>query len=262
MMKKVKNKITSSIKKSIFRLINYFLRKLFNYEEIIKLTNDLIDIANSKRPFTWVPWKEDIYIKIFVYLKNTIIEGDYLEFGVANGNSFVIAYHTAQEFNLNSMKFYAFDSFQGLPEIRGIDAEVKHFKEGMFAVEEKLFFRRLKRDKVDLNKVHTIPGWFNETLTNDTRMKLLIKKASLIMVDCDLYESTNTVLDFIVEYLQDGTIIAFDDWFCFRGNPNRGEQRAFREWLERNPSISVSEFHKYGSEGNSFIVHITDKKVN
>lgn len=262
MMKKVKNKITSSIKKSIFRLINYFLRKLFNYEEIIKLTNDLIDIANSKRPFTWVPWKEDIYIKIFEYLKNAIIEGDYLEFGVANGNSFVIAYHTAQEFNLKSMKFYAFDSFQGLPEIRGIDAELRHFKEGMFAVEEKLFFRRLKRDKVDLNKVHTIPGWFNETLTNDTRMKLLIKKASLIMVDCDLYESTNTVLDFIVEYLQDGTIIVFDDWFCFRGNPNRGEQRAFREWLERNPSISVSEFHKYGAEGNSFIVHITDKKVN
>ena len=258
MMKKVKNKIINKIKRSIFRFINYIFRKLFTYDEFIKLTNDLIDIADSKRPFTWVPWKEEIYKKICEYLKNTIIEGDYLEFGVANGNTFTIAYHTAQIFNLKSMRFYAFDSFQGLPEIRGIDAEVKHFKEGMFAVEEEHFFMRLKQDKVNLRKVFTIPGWFNETLNNDTKMKLLIKKASLINIDCDLYESTVTVLDFIVDYIQDGTIIVFDDWFCFRGNPNRGEQRAFREWLERNPSMSVSEFHKFGAEGNSFIVHMDD----
>ena len=65
-------------------------------------------------------------------------------------------------------------------------------------------------------------------------------------------------MDFITDYIQDGTVLIFDDWFCFRGNPNRGEQRAFREWLKRNPSIKVSEFHKYGAEGNSFIVHIDD----
>ena len=33
--------------------------------------------------------------------------------------------------------------------------------------------------------------------------------------------------------LQDGTMILFDDWFHYRGNPNRGEARAFREFIVR-----------------------------
>ena len=215
-MKNLKNKIISKIKRLIFRFINYFFRKLFTYKEIIKFTNDLIDIADSNRPLTWLPWYKDIYHKIFEYSKNAQIEGDYLEFGVEYGNTFIIAYHTARKLNLKSMNFFAFDSFQGLPEIRGIDAEVRHFEEGTFATEKQVFLRRLKQNKVDINKVYTVPGWFNETLTNDTKKKLIIKKASVIMVDCDLYESTVPVLDFIVDYLQDGTIIIFDDWFCFK----------------------------------------------
>lgn len=52
-----------------------------------------------------------------------------------------------------------------------------------------------------------------------------------------------------------GTIIMLDDWFCFRGNPNKGEQKAFREWLENNPLITATEFHKYCTESISFIIH-------
>jgi hypothetical protein len=33
--------------------------------------------------------------------------------------------------------------------------------------------------------------------------KLPLKKAAIIMIDCDLYESTVSVLDFITDYLQD-----------------------------------------------------------
>ena len=81
-----------------------------------------------------------------------------------------------------------------------------------------------------------------------------IKKAALIWVDCDLYESTVPVLNFITDYVQDGTIIVFDDWFSFKGNLNMGEQRAFREWLKKNPSIRATEFHRFAT-GNSFILH-------
>jgi O-methyltransferase len=48
----------------------------------------------------------------------------------------------------------------------------------------------------------------------------------VIWVDCDLYESTVPVLDFITEYIQDGTVIIFDDWYSFRADPDRGEQKA------------------------------------
>ena len=108
-----------------------------------------------------------------------------------------------------------------------------------------------------MERVRVIPGWYKDTLKQETKQELDIKSAAVIYVDCDLYESTVPVLDFVTDYVIDGTVLIFDDWFCFRGNPNRGEQRAFNEWLENNPNIKVTEFHKVGWHGNSFIIHRT-----
>ena len=66
-------------------------------------------------------------------------------------------------------------------------------------------------------------------------------------------------MNFITDYIQEGTILIFDDWFSFRGNPNRGEQRAFREWLEKNPSFQAVEYYKAGNI-NSFIMHRKEGK--
>lgn len=154
------------------------------------------------------------------------------------------------------MKFYAFDSFEGLPEIKGVDVgNFKHFEQGQFTCSEAQFKDNIKRRGVDLGLVTIIPGWYNQVLTTKTKETLLIKKAAIVWIDCDIYESTIPVLDFLIDYVQDGTIIIFDDWFCFRGNPNRGEQRAFREWLGRNPQFTAAEFYRFDWGGNSFIIH-------
>ncbi|MFX1277459.1 MAG: hypothetical protein ACFFAT_20770 [Promethearchaeota archaeon] len=50
-------------------------------------------------------------------------------------------------------------------------------------------------------------------------------------------------------------IIIFDDWLCFKGDPNKGEQKEFRKLLEKNPLIIASEYIKYRSERTSFILH-------
>ena len=42
--------------------------------------------------------------------------GDYLEFGVFNGSSMSSMYLTAKKLELNSMRFFGFDAFEGLPE--------------------------------------------------------------------------------------------------------------------------------------------------
>ena len=181
--------------------------------------------------------------------------GDYLEFGVDQGKSFASAYSIAQRHNLTAMRFYAFDSFKGLPPIEGVDQEVGQFKEGEYSCSEPQFLGNIKNKGVDLSKVITVPGWYHESLNKATKKKLKIKSAAVIWIDCDLYESTVPVLDFITDYVVDGTIIIFDDWFCFRGSPKRGEQRAFREWLSRNPVITASEYYKHGFYGNSFILH-------
>ena len=116
-----------------------------------------------------------------------------------------------------------------------------------------------KKNGVSLDKVTITEGWFDKTLNDETKEKLAISKAAIIWLDCDFYESTVPVMNFITDFVQNGTIIIFDDWFCFRGNPELGQQKAFSEWLERNPNIRASEFYKYGWTGNSFILNLNDQ---
>jgi len=201
--------------------------------------------------------KEKIIRNAMIFASFSSLKGDYLEFGVWKGKSFISAYKFAKLFNLKNMNFYAFDSFKGLPVIYGSERE--KFKEGMFHCSVKTFKENLSRNNIDINKVKIIEGWYNDTLNKTTKKKLGIKEAAIIMIDCDLYASTVPVLDFITDYLVAGTIIIFDEWFAFKGDPNKGEQRAVNEWLKKNPNIKLIEYKKYGCAGISFIVTKTAK---
>jgi hypothetical protein len=186
------------------------------------------------------------------------IKGDYVEFGVFEGDSFVPAYHYAHKYLNNGMAFYAFDSFEGLPEPAGIDASghPRLVKGELSSGGAERFRRMISRRGVDLRKVTLISGWYKDTLNVQLKKTLPIKAVAIAYIDCDFYGSTVPILNFIQEYMQDGTVLIFDDWFLFKGNPNRGEQRAFSEWLRENPHITVSEFRRFGWHGNSFIVHL------
>lgn len=202
------------------------------------------------------------------------VEGDYLEFGVFAGHSFIRSYHAihsvfeqyqklgagrteedAAEIKRiwENMRFFAFESFQGLPEHDGIDNESSDFTEGKYKCTETSFRENLVRAGVPLGKVVTVAGWFEETCTEETIKKCAMKKASIIHVDCDLYASARTALQFVKPLLTDGTIIVFDDWYCFRGNPNLGEQRAFSEWKTTMTDWIFTEYQKEGASRNSFI---------
>ena len=198
---------------------------------------------------------ENIFRLTMKYIVSNKIEGDYLEFGVYQGESFTTAYRFAKIFGLTKMKFIAFDAFQGLPEFSGVDKEGHHrYDEGEFSCSLEDFKKNICENGVDPARVKIVKGWYDKILNEKTKKKLKIKKAAAIMIDCDLYASTVPVLDFVVDYLQEGTVIMFDDWFSYRANPNRGEQKAFNEWLKKNPTIKVTVYNRFGPEGNSFIV--------
>lgn len=176
-----------------------------------------------------------------------------MEFGVYKGGTFIESYKVARAKKLDRMKFFAFDSFEGLPESIGLDKEFHQFATGEYKFSLENFKERLIKNGI--SNVEIVSGWFDKTLNADTKKRLGIKSAAVVWIDCDLYESTVPVLKFIKDYIIDGTIIVFDDWYHFRGNPKYGEQRAFREWLAENPQFTASEFHKYFWHGNSFIIH-------
>jgi len=73
-------------------------------------------------------------------------------------------------------------------------------------------------------------------------------------IDCDLYDSTVPVLEYLAPRLTVGSVVVFDDWRCYRNHPDFGEQRACREWLQRNPRLSLRELLSFGWNGIAFTV--------
>lgn len=205
---------------------------------------------------------EQILDKAWRFVAHSKIEGDYLEFGVWKGRSFAKAYNLwwhlfGRKGFLKDMHFYAFDSFEGLPEITSSeDRQSGEFKKGDYFCSQEDFRNLVTTRGVDMRRVTMIPGWFDQVLNQKTKESLSLKKAAIIWIDCDLYESTVPVLDFITDHIQDGTVVIFDDWFAFRGNPNLGEQKAFREWLQRHPQITATEWQRVNWKSIAFIMHV------
>jgi hypothetical protein len=46
----------------------------------------------------------------------------------------------------------------------------------------------------------------------------------------------------VKDLLQRDAVMVFDDWFCFFGDPDHGERRAFREFCEQNPNLIFQDF--------------------
>ena len=194
--------------------------------------------------------------QISEYLVGAQIEGDYCEFGVWEGVTFIHAYQSMARL-FRHMRFIALDSFEGLPEPKGLDAEggyTSHFYKGQFASSEKLFLKNIKKNRLDLSRVGMVKGWFNESLSPESGLTSEIHTVAVAWIDCDLYESTIPVLDFLASHLTQGSVIAFDDWHCYRNHPDFGQQRAVREWLDKNPQIQLAEMFSFGWNGMVFTV--------
>src|SRR5262249_19084666 len=137
----------------------------------------------------------------------------------------------------------------------GLDSLSRDFVENKYACSEEDFKKNIASQGDPLNKVITIPGWFQQTVNDHTIKKYDIQSAAIVNIDCDLYASAKTVLEVIVSILGDETVSMLDDWYTFRGNPNLGEQRACRELLESHQEIALTPYQQEGPWKKSFTVH-------
>lgn len=193
-------------------------------------------------------------------LENDLVEvGDYLEFGVFRGFTLWYAQELAREMGIQRMRFFGFDSFFGLPAVRGVDRGGE-FQEGAYFCSRKEAESYLNQHRVDWKKTALVEGWFEKTLVPPTRERLGLKKCSLCLVDCDLYESTVSVLKFVGPLIHDRAIILLDDWNSFGSDPRRGEQAAFSEFLRENPHLSAEPFVEFGGHGKGFILRAGEAK--
>ena len=190
----------------------------------------------------------------FAYVHSEGIEGDYAEFGVWTGRTFVEAWRIGKSLG-GDQRYFAYDSFEGLPDAGGIDGDGR-FKPGEFSHSRRTFESRLRRARVPARDVEIVEGFYDVSLDSAAPEP---RQVAVAWVDCDLYASTVPVLEFLTDRLAQGSILLFDDWFCFAGDSNKGEAKACAEWLERNPQFTLVPWRQFNWAGQAFIVRRSDR---
>lgn len=198
----MKFKIIRLLKKTFIRLrlhllfswLNGFLLQLLWMNKLSKWANAHKKISFNDFPSQWDYKKRyDLYNYLFETEKLNVVI-NYLEFGVASGESF--NWWMTKNENDES-NFYGFDTFTGLPEDFG------PYKKGTFnansipAIKDSRgrFFQGLFQQ--------TLPG-FLKTFDNT--------KKTIVMMDADLYTATFFTLASLTPFLKKDDIILFDEF--------------------------------------------------
>ena len=185
----------------------------------------------------------------------TIKEGDYYEFGIFKGFSFWFAQNKAKELGLGSLRFFGFDSFEGLPIIDGLDITKRNiFYRGQYSCSQKDVEKNLNKYGVDWSRTFLIKGFFAESLNERIKKQHKMGRIAIALIDCDLYCSTVEVLNFIKDMLINKSILMFDDWNCFGKDNVRGQRKAFNEFLEKNNDFTAEPYFSYALYGQTFFL--------
>jgi O-methyltransferase len=196
------------------------------------------------------------------YVNYERVPGHIVEFGVYTGLSLALLAH-GHACGPKGMRrrVVGFDSFQGLPAPSELHPR---WKAGACStiggwhplvpeaslVTPDITRRLFESCRLEPPELHV--GAFDATAS--AVFPSVYPEVALVHVDCDLYESTRTVLDAVAPSLQDGAMLLFDDWFHYRGNPQRGEARAFQEFLDRHHEWQPVHYRSYATFCNAFIL--------
>ena len=203
-----------------------------------------------KRQFFWAA---------FTALRFNGISGDYAEFGCFGGVTFALAHEQIARPRPADLvppierHMWAFDSFAGLPGGATPADEHQMWQPGMFAMDVDEFRRRCDANGIARDAYTTVPGFYDESLASAAPADAPTDIA-LAYIDCDMYSSTRTVLEYLRPRLKHGMILAFDDYFCFSAAQSAGEKVAFEEFVASEPAWTFERYRDYGWAGASFVV--------
>lgn len=240
-MSKLSSKVFIVAKKSNFKstlksLLKFMPKSLQNWAKEKKgYAQQLIDVDQL----------QPVMDKAVEFFKTSNIEfGDYYEFGVYNGTSMTVTYKALEKGGLKAPRLFGFDSFEGLPKEAEFD-DLGAWTPGEFKCDYDFALAKLEKNGVDMDRVILIKGFYSDSLKPELIVQHKMKKASIIMVDCDMYLSARDALKFCIPLIQDKCIILFDDWNDATDEKNIGEKRAFDEFLAANKQFKATPFAKY-----------------
>lgn len=203
---------------------------------------------------SWIPLvPEAEFMKCFEHalcvLRAKEVKPVVLEFGVSRGTSLACMHRVLSQHGITDAPMFGFDSFKGMP----LEAASEGWLPGAYRSTLSATKRNLELHGVDLNQVTLIKGWFRDTLTEETRKRCGIERATVIMIDCDTYSASRDALQFCEPLIKDCAIVILDDW----GSDNKGELSqadAFSEFLREHPRLSIEPLPAYRNEARVFFV--------
>jgi hypothetical protein len=185
------------------------------------------------------------------YLIDNDLAGSYFEFGVHRARTFTMAMSLDAFYASNKgptggalvpqdgggyfTEYVAFDSFEGFPDGTSV-AEHPIYTAGHVKTEEEEFLKLLRLYGQSTSRVRLVKGFYTESLTPKLADEFRSDdaRASLVCIDCNLYESYRDVLSWCDEFLQPGAIVYLDDFNTFRAQDDRGPRRAWKEYRQHS----------------------------
>ena len=193
--------------------------------------------------------------KAFRALSFNGIDGDYAEFGCWTGKTFHMAYSESRRFEKNC-HLWAFDSFCGLPPQLLPEDEHPVWISGHMKTSIDEFRAICKRNKIPETDYSIVPGFYADTIGSQHASSVdhFPQNICLAYIDCDLYTSTRTVLEFLYSRMKHGMILAFDDYYNWSATAIAGERRAFIDLLGGQDRFHFLPYVQFGWHGMSFVV--------
>jgi hypothetical protein len=202
------------------------------------------------------------------YITGNHIAGSYFEFGIHRARTFTMVMGL-DDFYASNMgetaggltpkpgggfmdNYFAFDSFEGWPQT---STSPELHPPGGAKTESDEFIKLLTAYGQSTKRVELVEGFYDRSLTQSLAKKFVKEnvKASLVTVDCNLYESYKAVLAWVEQFMQSGTVLYLDDFNTHRAQPNQGPKRAWNEFREVS-KFKFEPFLPVGWCGYSFIV--------
>lgn len=167
------------------------------------------------KQFTMIP--ESIFygnLRLINRFKN--VQGHFAECGVWRGGMSA----AAAELLGDGRKYYLFDSFEGLPEVKEIDGASasawQSNKESEYYFDNcraEIDFAQSAMKLTGMKNYELVKGWFADTLKNYS----FDSQIAVLRLDGDWYESTMDCLKYLYAKVAPGGLIILDDYYTWDG---------------------------------------------
>jgi O-methyltransferase len=212
-----------------------------------------IDTQLEQRAFTWGMSNIETRMNLFHLVSQCAalnVPGEFVEVGCNSGESSVVIQKVLQTL-APDRQLYCYDSFEGLPEIGGVDSKTAVYAKGAMSASLQSFHNNFKTAGVPV-PANVFKGWFEETVPAN-----LPEKVAFAFLDVDLYASTKHVLAHVYSRLSPGGICMFGVYYdekrysqpaTIKEYKSPGVQRAADEFFRDKPEkVSVLYANEYSN---------------